>query len=288
MNENVIFAINYGLYHIGSMGCPVLELNVLKPRRCNMLIMYIYVATYWLVTTVKFLTPLYGGEQNMLSVVVNVMYVIYLKMRYEDKFVKCIFVHAMFLMVCVASSMTWNFMPNPASTNYEVDTIIGYMCSNPVMYASLFILSKIINVMQKKNVRMVYAVAVLAGAFAFYNMFVSYILVTAGVYPFDSLSYVLPFIIILAAMFVTMSVTIEFAYAKNSEVELKSHLTRLETARSLEEESYRRTLERIEAMAKLRHDFYGQLQAARYLLETDPEEGRKMLEDMRKQVGTYE
>lgn len=67
---------------------------------------------------------------------------------------------------------------------------------------------------------------------------------------------------------------------KNAELELKSRLTRLETARSLEEESYRRTLERIEAMAKLRHDFYGQLQAARYLLEADPEEGRKMLEDM--------
>ena len=70
------------------------------------------------------------------------------------------------------------------------------------------------------------------------------------------------------------------AYMKNAELELKSRLTRLETARSLEEESYRRTLERIEAMAKLRHDFHGQLQAARYLLETDPEEGRKMLEDM--------
>lgn len=70
------------------------------------------------------------------------------------------------------------------------------------------------------------------------------------------------------------------AYMKNAELELKSRLTRLKTARSLEEKSYRRTLERIEAMAKLRHDFYGQLQAARYLLEAGPEEGRKMLEDM--------
>lgn len=57
-------------------------------------------------------------------------------------------------------------------------------------------------------------------------------------------------------------------------------LTQLETARNLEEESYRRTLERIEAMAKLRHDFYGQLQAARYLLDESPDDGKAMVADM--------
>ena len=97
---------------------------------------------------------------------------------------------------------------------------------------------------------------------------------------YKSSGYTVVIALITAGMLIFITAAVVLAYMKNAELELKSRLTRLETARSLEEESYHRTLERIEAMAKLRHDFYGQLQAARYLLEADPEEGRKMLEDM--------
>ena len=119
-----------------------------------------------------------------------------------------------------------------------------------------------------------------AGLFAAYTLALSALLQMSSVFAYKSSGYTVVIALITAGMLIFITAAVVLAYMKNAELELKSRLTRLETARSLEEESYHRTLERIEAMAKLRHDFYGQLQAARYLLEADPEEGRKMLEDM--------
>ena len=288
MNENVIFVINYIFYNVGSLACPVFESTVLKSKYGVVKNILIYAAMFFVPTMIKFNLPVYGDGQNAISLLINVMYVIYLKACYDEKLGKCIFVHAMFVTVSVLSSLVWSFMPNPLSTNYEIDTTIGYLCATPLVFSLYFILTRVINIMQKKNIRMAYSVAVLAFAFSTYSVFASYMSVAVGLYIYKSPAYIIPLGIMLIFMLVTMSIAFALAYIKSNELELKSHLTRLETARSLEEESYRRTLERIEAMAKLRHDFYGQLQAARYLLEASPEEGRKMLEDMRKQVGAYE
>ena len=142
--------------------------------------------------------------------------------------------------------------------------------------------------MQKKKVGLEGSMALLPMIVAVYMLALLALLQMSALFAYKSTDYTIVVAIITAGMLIFITVAVVLAYMKNAELELKSRLTRLETARSLEEESYRRTLERIEAMAKLRHDFYGQLQAARYLLEASPEEGRKMLEDMRKQVGVYE
>ena len=134
--------------------------------------------------------------------------------------------------------------------------------------------------MQKKKIGLEWNIALLTMAFAAYTLALSELLQMSSVFAYKSSGYTVVIALITAGMLIFITAAVVLAYMKNAELELKSRLTRLETARSLEEESYRRTLERIEAMAKLRHDFYGQLQAARYLLEADPEEGRKMLEDM--------
>lgn len=186
----------------------------------------------------------------------------------------------MYVSANILNSMIWMYLPDGDAANNEIGTTIGYLCTIPILYVQMEIISGLFRRMQKKKIGLERNIALLTMAFAAYTLALSALLQISSVFAYKSSGYTVVIAIITAGMLIFITVAVVLAYMKNAELELKSRLTRLETARSLEEESYRRTLERIEAMAKLRHDFYGQLQAARYLLEADPEEGRKMLEDM--------
>lgn len=279
MNENVIFAINYILYTIGGLMVFGYEIKTLTPKASAGTILSLWMIVI-ICGTIKFFMPVYGGWDFLLAIINNMIALLTFKIFYPDKYFKCLFVHAMYVSANILNSMIWMYLPDGDAANNEIGTTIGYLCTIPILYVQMEIISGLFRRMQKKKIGLEWNIALLTMAFAAYTLALSALLQMSSVFAYKSSGYTVVIALITAGMLIFITAAVVLAYMKNAELELKSHLTRLETARSLEEESYRRTLERIEAMAKLRHDFYGQLQAARYLLEADPEEGRKMLEDM--------
>ncbi len=288
MNENVIFAINYMLYMIVSVSELIYEIKTLTPKYPIKKIIAFNILFVIISGMIKFSMPMYGVGVYFIALASNLIAIATFKIFYSDTLGRCLFVHSIYVCSDILNGMIWMYLPNGDASNYEIGTTLGYLCTIPILYIQLEVISGLFRRMQKKKIGLEWNIALLTMTFAAYTLAVSALLQMSSVFAYKSSGYTVVITLITAGMLIFITAAVVLAYMKNAELELKSHLTRLETARSLEEESYRRTLERIEAMAKLRHDSYGQLQAARYLLEASPEEGRKMLEDMRKQVGAYE
>ena len=288
MNENVIFAINYMLYMIVSVSELIYEIKTLTPKYPVKKIIAFNILFAIISGMLKFSVPTYGVGGYLIALANNLIALATFKIFYSDTLGRCLFVHSIYVCADILNGMIWMYLPNGDASNYEIGTTLGYLCTIPILYIQLEVISGLFRRMQKKKIGLEWNIALLTIAFAAYTLALSALLQMSSVFAYKSSGYTVVITLITAGMLIFITAAVVLAYMKNAELELKSRLTRLETARSLDEESYRRTLERIEAMAKLRHDFYGQLQAARYLLEAGPEEGRKMLEDMRKQVGAYE
>ena len=288
MNENVILVINFILYTIVSVSELIYEIKTLTPKYPVNKIIAFSILFVIISGMIKFSMPMYGGGVYFIALASNLITIATFKIFYSDTLGRCLFVHSIYVCSDILNGMIWMYLPNGDASNYEIGTTLGYLCTIPILYIQLEVISGLFRRMQKKKVGLEGSMALLTMIVAVYMLALLALLQMSALFAYKSTDYTIVVAIITAGMLIFITVAVVLAYMKNAELELKSHLTRLETARSLEEESYRRTLERIEAMAKLRHDFYGQLQAARYLLEASPEEGRKMLEDMRKQVGVYE
>ena len=280
MNENVIFVINYILYSAFSSTLFIAELYVFDFKisrlryalRCFICIMPL--------STLKFVLPVDSVVGVCTIPVIQMLVIVLLITSVNGNIFKNIFIHLIFSFVSTFSSLLWFFIPNGDATNYEIGTTLGYLYNFPLIIVLYIATVIIIRKIESKNLMYSSMATFVSAIMMVYSIMITLVASKESVFAYKSVEYIAPLIINVIVILGIIIFLMVFMSKKSSELELKSHLTRLETARSLEEESYRRTLERIEAMAKLRHDFYGQLQAARYLLEADPEEGRKMLEDM--------
>lgn len=77
-------------------------------------------------------------------------------------------------------------------------------------------------------------------------------------------------------------------YRKNMQREKLAQISRLSYIRVQERRQYKELCRRVEQMAKLRHDFYGQLEAARWVIAQENEKGMELLAEIKEELSSGE
>ena len=83
MNENVIFAINYILYTIGSLMVFGYEIKTLTPKASAGTILSLWMIVI-ICGTIKFFMPVYGGWDFLLAIINNLIALLTFKIFYLD------------------------------------------------------------------------------------------------------------------------------------------------------------------------------------------------------------
>jgi LytS/YehU family sensor histidine kinase len=90
---------------------------------------------------------------------------------------------------------------------------------------------------------------------------------------------VLFFIAVAAVLFI-----IYILYRKNEEHKKLAAIKELEIARKKESYEYEQLINKIEGMAKIRHDFYDQLSVAKYIGEKDKDKALAMIDELNEKL----
>lgn len=77
-------------------------------------------------------------------------------------------------------------------------------------------------------------------------------------------------------------------YRKNIQNDKLFRLPRLAYARKQRQKEYKELCRRVEQMEKLRHDFYGQLEAARWVIAQENEKGMELLAEIKEELSSSE
>jgi len=90
---------------------------------------------------------------------------------------------------------------------------------------------------------------------------------------------VLFFIAVAAVLFI-----IYILYRKNEEHKKLAAIKELEIARKKESYEYEQLINKIEGMAKIRHDFYDQLSVTKYIGGKDKESALRMINELNEKI----
>ena len=92
------------------------------------------------------------------------------------------------------------------------------------------------------------------------------------------------FLPVILIEFVAMIFLLYLIYRKNEEQMQLNYIKELEIARKKESYEYEQLINKIEGMAKIRHDFYDQLSVAKYVGGKDKESALKMINELNEKL----
>ena len=92
------------------------------------------------------------------------------------------------------------------------------------------------------------------------------------------------FLPVILIEFVAMIFLLYLIYRKNEEQMQLNYIKELEIARKKESYEYEQLINKIEGMAKIRHDFYDQLSVAKYIGEKDKDRALAMIDELNEKI----
>ena len=92
------------------------------------------------------------------------------------------------------------------------------------------------------------------------------------------------FLPVILIEFVAMIFLLYLIYRKNEEQMQINYIKELEIARKKESYEYEQLINKIEGMAKIRHDFYDQLSVTKYIGGKDKESALKMINELNEKL----
>lgn len=283
MSENVIFFINYLLYSLNNLALIIASTYLLTPKYSRIKVVIIWVIVESIGGTLKFFTPLYSNEDMIWGYINTITYLCCAYIMCKEGIIACIITFGSLDMINVLSSIIWMMSPYTDSTNWEIGTTIAYLICLPVSILGFFLIiwekkiliDKSYNYMSKSMALLLFIVVL------YYT-----------IYTYLPMKFIGSMNMIMRCCLISLEfgglliyTVIMYMIFKKGEAQAHlKHYELLQLKRNIEEDSYEQLLKRIDTMEKIRHDFYGQLSTARYIISQDSEKGMKMIEELGIQI----
>ena len=219
-------------------------------------------------------------QSVIISLILQAALIIAMKLAFEENLLKCITVAAIGVLVPIFTAIIHILI---LGSERQMDSIIytmSYIIQIPTMAALFIIVVWLWN--KTKNTHQI------SGSFAIMS-------IMAAVY-FTILTYlvlyyleevkkrVFIFLPVILIEFVAMIFLLYLIYRKNEEQMQLNYIKELEIARKKESYEYEQLINKIEGMAKIRHDFYDQLSVAKYIGEKDKDRALAMIDELNEKI----
>ena len=206
---------------------------------------------------------------------------------FKENIVSCVLIHCCITILTVLGSLLWEITPYADSQNWELGTIIGYIITTPILFAEFALLiwaKQFIKNRQYKENNSIMTILVMIISI-YYIMFI-YMIERRNV----GMEYAYKlFAVIFEFMLSTVFIIILFMiFKKGEEQQQLERYKELEHQHTEAKHHYEMLLKRTEKMEKVRHDFYGQLTTARYIISQDKEKGMQMLAELQERLESIE
>ena len=216
----------------------------------------------------------------MLDVITNLILLIWLKWAFCDNIVRCAAAHVMMLGNGIIAAGLWVWIWGEMEMHQRNP---GYMYFTHMICVILVtpIFSFILKRLKLKDWTgnrwfYIFSVCIIVNVLSMINLNENFTIN----YAVRSLLNVIPFILVMAECMIAVYIVYRMCIQK----EKLDRLANLSALRKHEEENYNHLCRKTERMAKLRHDFKGQLFVARHIASVDYDEGIRMIEELRRNM----
>jgi len=227
----------------------------------------------------------YGGGVNfnmiiVFDIVINIILLIWLKWAFCDNLMRCIAAQILMLGNGFIGSSLWMLLYGNLNliTENPVHLYLTHMLCVLIASSVFFFVLKRLKLKDWPESRgfTIFAACVILNVLALTDMAQGFIMKTSRQPLLDAIPNTTFMIECLTVIYIIYRLCIQ--------KEKQDRLAELSALKKHEEENYDRLCRRTEQMAKLRHDFKGQLFAARHIASVDYDEGVKMMEELRTQM----
>jgi len=243
------------------------------------LLLYVLICTPS--SLLKYTSDVNAWYYTILDIHNNIVCLIWLKWAFRERFGKCVVAQMLLLGNGMLATSLWIWIWGDATVFAGEKSISAYIthtiCLIMVSFVTIFFIKRI----RLKDWPENQWFYVLAGAITMNIIF----LIDSVCRYFKNMEDIsmpdaTPFTTFMAECLIVVYIMYRLCIQK----EKQDRLAELSALKKHEEENYDRLCRRTEQMAKLRHDFKGQLFAARHIASVDYDEGVKMMEELRAQM----
>ena len=279
----MISTFNFLLYWIANYMIFIALTFMLTPRKSKFLSTVIVCAVVFVPTLYK---VLHLGEQGQASAVIMIVVTTTLlfvgvKLAFKDSILRCMIAAGLCVFVALMANVIYMLWPNSTDFTTQVYVTQAYLVQITILamlYPAVIYLWHKFNQRVKIDIRIV----IFCVLIYLYFLMIVYIF-TYQIYRVDIKSKivigVLFFIAVAAVLFI-----IYILYRKNEEHKKLAAIKELEIARKKESYEYEQLINKIEGMAKIRHDFYDQLSVAKYIGEKDKDKALAMIDELNEKL----
>ena len=214
-------------------------------------------------------------------VVTTTLLFVGVKLAFKDSILRCMIAAGLCVFVALMANVIYMLWPNSTDFTTQVYVTQAYLVQITILamlYPAVIYLWHKFNQRVKIDIRIV----IFCVLIYLYFLMIVYIF-TYQIYRVDIKSKiiigVLFFIAVAAVLFI-----IYIMYRKNEEHKKLAAIKELEIARKKESYEYEQLINKIEGMAKIRHDFYDQLSVAKYIGEKDKDKALAMIDELNEKL----
>ncbi len=278
----MITAINFFLYFFGSSIELVAITFMLTPKKSKLSAFIIMFMSFFFGATYKFfyINDDSGMQSVIISLILQAALIIAMKLAFEENFLKCITVAAIGVLVPIFTGIIHILI---LGSERQMDSIIytmSYIIQIPTM-AALFIIVVWLWNKTKKTQQISGSFAIMSIMAAVYFTILTYLVLY---YLEEVKKRVFIFLPVILIEFVAMIFLLYLIYRKNEEQMQINYIKELEIARKKESYEYEQLINKIEGMAKIRHDFYDQLSVTKYIGGKDKESALRMINELNEKI----
>ena len=283
MVVNGIFFVNYMLYEFINIVTFVTCTYLLTPKSSRVKTVLILTLTALPLSIIKFCIPLFSNQDVGVAFLNNAIIIVVLYIVCIENIFTCAFVYFGVIIVSVLGIFVWEITPYATAQNWELGTTIGYIISAPVIFIEFAVLiwgKRFINNKNLKlnSLKMSMLIVMIS---AYYILFVYMMERGVAIMKFDYSKIAMTFEVVGSVLFIILLFLI---FKKGEEQQQLERYKELEHQHAEAKHHYEMLLKRTEKMEKVRHDFYGQLTTARYIISQDKEKGMQMLAELKERL----
>ena len=235
------------------------------------------------ITPVSLIKYVVGAESNnyiIWDVIINLILLIWLKWAFCDSIGRCVISHVLMLGNGLIGSSLWMWIWGNLEM-YHQNPVYMYLthmiCIILVSPISFFVLKRLkLKDWPENRWFYISAACIIVNILSLINLNEDFNINYAG----QSFLTAVPFVLIMTECIIAVYIMYRLCIEK----EKLDRLAKLSALRKLEEDNYKHLCQKTERMAKLRHDFRGQLFVARHIASVDYDEGMRMIEELRAKI----
>ena len=275
--------ISFALNELGSviMCWPCFAFLTLKEgRRAWEVLLYLYLIG--LPTAVlKYTSDINSWYYTLLDIHNNIVLLSWIKWSFREKIGKCVAAHMILLGNGLIASSLYMWIWGDITDFLGETSVFAYSMHTVCLIAVSLIMWFLVKRIRLKDWPENKWFYVLVGTVSMNILFLidsvmEYFKNTGDI----SFTGAVPFTIFMAECMIAVYIMYRLCIQK----EKLDRLANLSALRKHEEENYNHLCRKTERMAKLRHDFKGQLFVARHIASVDYDEGMRMIEELRAQI----